>query len=115
MCTIVEVSFKSRKLEKIFRQPSGLKRAYGARNERAIRARIAVLRGLHNLSLVPTDPPERRHQLKGNRKEQFAVNLVHPDRLIFEVNHNPVPRKDDGGIAIEKVTAITILEVCDYH
>lgn len=111
----MEVSFKSRKLEKIFKQSGGLRRAYGAKNERVIRARIAVLRGLHNLSRVPTDPPERRHQLKGNRKEQFAVNLVHPVRLIFEANHDPVPRKDDGGIDIEKVTAITILEVCDYH
>ena len=96
-------------------QPGGLKKAYGARNEKAIKLRIAVLRGLHKLSLVPTDPPERRHQLRGNRKEQFAVNLVHPYRLIFEANHDPVPRKDDGGIDIEKVTAITILEVCDYH
>lgn len=107
-CFIMEVSF-SRKLQKIFMKPDGLKKAYGARNERVIKVRIAVLRGLHNLSLVPTDPPERRHQLKGNRKEKFAVNLVHTDRLIFEVNHNPVPRKDDGGIDIEKVTAITIL------
>ena len=31
----------------------------------------------------------RCHQLKGNRKNQFAVNLVHPYRLVFE-------KKGDG-------------------
>ena len=55
------------------------------------------------------------HQLKGNRDEQFAVDLVHPYRLVFEPNHDPLPRKEDGGINLEQVTAIKIMEVVDYH
>ena len=77
--------------------------------------RMAVLRAARNLGLMPTTPPDRRHQLSGDRQEQFAVDLVHPYRLLFEANHEPVPRKDDGGIDAEKVTAITILDVVDYH
>ena len=60
-------------------------------------------------------PPTRLHQLKGNRDEQFAVDLVHPYRLVFEPNHDPLPRKVDGGINLEQVTAIKIMEVVDYH
>ena len=60
-------------------------------------------------------PPARMHQLKGNRDEQFAVDLVHPYRLVFEPNHDPLPRKKDGGINLEQVTAIKIMEVVDYH
>lgn len=111
----MDISFRTRKLQKIFTKPSELKRSYGARNERAIKARLIVLHKAPNLSRVPTIPPERRHQLKGKRKEQFAVDLVHPYRLIFEADHEPVPLKDDGGIDLEQVTAITILEVRDYH
>lgn len=111
----MEISFKNRRLRKIFMQPGGLRKSYGARNEKVILARIAVLKGLHNLSLVPTTLPERRHQLKGNRKGQFAVNLVQPYRLIFEVDHETVPRKHSGEIDLERVTAIKILEICDYH
>ena len=80
-----------------------------------IMARIGVLRNASTLSKVPTTRPERRHQLKGDRKEQFAVDLVHPFRLVFEPNHVPLPRKQDGGIDLEQVTAIKILEVVDYH
>lgn len=77
--------------------------------------RLAVLKAARTLALVPTTPPDRRHQLRGDRDEQFAVDLVHPHRLVFEANHDPLPRKDDGGIDVEQVTAITIIEVIDYH
>ena len=50
-----------------------------------------------------TDPPERRHELSGNRKGQFAVDLKHPQRLIFEPNHNPLPRRADGGLDLKKI------------
>lgn len=82
---------------------------------RVIMMRMAVLGAARNLELVPTTPPERRHQLVGDRHEQFAVDLVHPYRLVLEANHEPVPRRDDGGIDTEQVTAITILDVVDYH
>ena len=78
-------------------------------------SRMAVLRAARNPGLVPTTPPDRRHQLVGDRDEQFAVGLVHFHRLVFEANHERVPRKDDGGIDTERVTAVTILDVADYR
>ena len=77
--------------------------------------RMAVLKASINLAVVPTTPPERRHQLSGVRDEQFAVDLVHPKRLVFKVNHKPPQRRDDGGIDLEQVTSITILDLVDYH
>lgn len=65
--------------------------------------------------MVPTIPPVRRHLLSGGRGGQYAVDLVHPHRLVFEPTHDPVPRTTDGGIDIDRVTAITIMEVVDYH
>ncbi len=44
----------------------------------------------------------RCHPLKGNRKKQYAVDLVHPQRLVFE--------KKNGEIRI-----VNILEIIDYH
>ncbi len=82
---------------------------------RVITLRMAVLRAARNLALVPITPPDRRHQLVGDRNEQFAVDLVHPRRLVFAADHQPVPRRDDGGIDTEQVTAIRILDVVDYH
>ena len=82
---------------------------------RTIMMRLAVLKNARVLSLVPTSRPERLHQLRQNRSGQFAVDLVHPYRLVFVLNHDPIPRNEDGGIDRDRVTAITIIEVVDYH
>ena len=77
--------------------------------------RIAILQDAETLSEVPLTPPDRMHQFTGDRDEQFAVYLVHPYRLIFEPDHDPLPRRKDGGIDLRRVTAITVMEVIDYH
>ena len=76
---------------------------------------MSVLKSAENLAQVPVRKPDRRHELTGKRKGTFAVDLKHPFRLIFKPNHEPVPKKEDGGIDLTKVTAITILGVEDYH
>ena len=111
----MDIAFRTRKLERTFNSADALQKAYGARMTRAIMNRLAVLKAARALALVPTTPPERRHQLRGDRDEQFAVDLVHPRRLVFVPNHEPLPRRDDGGIDTEQVTAITIIAVVDYH
>ena len=111
----MDISFRTKRLKKDFESESILRRRYGAPMAQTIMARVGVLKNALTLSKVPTMPPTRMHQLKGNRDEQFAVDLVHPYRLVFEPNHDPLPRKVDGGINLEQVTAIKIMEVVDYH
>ena len=36
--------------------------------------------------------------MKRNRAGQFALDLVHPQRLVFELAHEPIPHLEDGGI-----------------
>ena len=81
---------------------------------RTIMTRLAVLREAPTLSMVPTLPPNRRHQLHGKRARQHAVNLIHPYRLIFEPA-DTLARKAGDEINTDEVTAITIIEIIDYH
>lgn len=111
----MEINFQNRKLDKIFNSAKGLQKQYGERMAKVIMNRLAILKAARSLALVPITPPERRHQLGSARKGQYAVDLVHPYRLVFKPNHEPLPRKQDGGIDTEQVTAITIIEVVDYH
>ena len=111
----MDITFKTRKLAKIFNTEKELQKKYGARMMRRIQVRLAVLKNARTLSMVPTAPPERLHQLKGKRKGQHTVDLIHPYRLIFEPDHEPLPRRDDGSLDLERVTAVTIIEVVDYH
>ncbi len=82
---------------------------------RTITSCLAVLEEAETLDRVPTRPPERLHQLRGGRNEQFADDLVHPYRLILKPDHHSLPRKEYCGIDRTRVTAITILEIRDYH
>ena len=59
--------------------------------------------------------PGRCHELTGNRKGQLSVDLDGPYRLIFKTAHNPLPRKEDGGLDWERVTAIVVLGVDNTH
>ena len=111
----MDIAFKTRKLENVFNSKRALNATYGPRMARTIAIRLAVLKNARDLAMVPTNPPERRHQLSGKRSGQYAVDLVHPHRLVFEPNHDPEPRLADGGIDADHVTAITIVEVVDYH
>ena len=110
----VEVGFKKRKLAEALGSDEEMLKKYGRRMAEVLRNRLAVLKAAANLAAVPTDRPVRRHLLKANRAGQFAVDLVHPRRLVFRPNA-PVPRLQDGGIDTERVTAITIIDVVDYH
>lgn len=109
----MEIFFKTRKLAKVFNSERELRKQYGDRMARTIAIRLAVLKHARALSMVPLTPPDRRHRLAGKRKAQYAVDLVHPYRLVFE------PRRSSVGDAANRdtagVTAITIVEVIDYH
>ena len=110
----MEITFKTRRLSRTFGSDRELRREYGDTIASAIRIRLAVLTNAPALTQVPTTPPERRHRLSNNRKEQYAIDLDYQHRLIFEP-HNPVPLQEDGGVDTDRVTAITIIEVVNYH
>lgn len=110
----MEVGFKKRKLAEVLGSDKEMRKKYG-RMAKVLRNRLVVLKAAPSLAAVPTDRPVRRHLLKGNRAGQFAVDLLHPCRLVFKPNHAPIPRLQDGGIDTERVTAITIIDVVDYH
>lgn len=110
----MEITFRTKKLAQTFNSASALRKAYGERMARVIMMRLAVLRDASNLSMVPVLPPNRRHQLHGKRAGQHAVDLIHPYRLIFEPA-DTLARKAGCEMNADEVTAITIIEVIDYH
>lgn len=111
----MEVFFKKRRLQEIFSNRRKLVAEYGTDNAKKIMLRMNEFVSVENLSQISELPPPRRHELQGERKEQFAVDIKQPYRIIFSAYHEVVPRKDDGSIDCEKVTRILILEVEDYH
>ncbi|MDE3113008.1 MAG: type II toxin-antitoxin system RelE/ParE family toxin [Chloroflexota bacterium] len=79
-----------------------------------LKARLTQLSAAVVLSDL-VNAPGHLEALTGNRKGQFSMRLTANWRLVFEVADEPVPMLSDGGIAIEEVRSVRILEVVDYH
>ena len=110
----MDIKFASNKLKKTFNEEKELARTYGQLAQK-IKLRMNVLRNAPNLNHVPIERPDRCHLLKADKKGQFAVDLIHPYRLVFKPTQSPPPMKNDDEIDKEKVVSITIIEVVNYH
>lgn len=81
-----------------------------------VSARLQDLEAADTLEDLSPFPPTRVHPLKGNRAGQFAIDLVHPFRLVFIIDHEPVPSLPDKGVDRSAVTRIRVEDIgVDYH
>lgn len=112
----MDISFKNKRIEKICNKEKEMSKQLDKQNVKKLKQRLFELRAANSLDKISHLPPPRLHELSQDREGQLAVNLKQPYRLIFEADHNPVPRKADGGIDHSLITAIKIIEVgVDYH
>jgi len=110
----VEITYKSRKLEKQLTDPREMLKSFGQLAVK-IKMRLKNLKDVDNLAVMRTIPAARCHELTGDRKGELAVDVSGNYRMIFEPNHEPIPQKVDGGLNWELVTKIQINEIEDYH
>jgi proteic killer suppression protein len=111
----VEITFISRKLQKVCNSEKEMRTRFGKPLAERLKQRLAELKAADTLEDIRRLPSARCHELSQNRKGQLAVDVVHPKRLIFEPDYNPVPRKPDGGLDWPHVTRIRVIEIIDYH
>ena len=113
----MDISFSDQKLLKVCNDERLLIRHHGKRRADLLKRRLIQLKAAPSLATLhpPYSGPARCHELTGNRKGLFSVDLDYPYRLLFKPAHNPVPRKSDGGIDWEMITAITIVGIEDTH
>jgi toxin HigB-1 len=81
----VEVTFRTRKLEREYQKIALAKKAYGEQVARKYIQRVNIIKHAAHLEELTTLPGLRCHPLKGDRKGQYAVNLTGFYRLIFSL------------------------------
>lgn len=109
------IIFKTKKLEKICNDEKLMLKTLGNIRTKALKKRLIELNSANSLGDIRSLPQARCHELKGNLKGCFSVDLDGPYRLIFEPVTNPIPRKDDGGIDWGQITVIRIINIKDTH
>jgi hypothetical protein len=111
----VEISFAHRKLARLCTDPSFARRQLGPRCAERLDLRMAYLRAARNLGQF-RGVPGRPHQLQGDRARQFSLDLVFPLRLLFVADGDERTwLRRDGGIDLDAVTAIRIVDIVDTH
>lgn len=77
-------------------------RAYGREMSEKIQMRIDEISAADTVEEMIQYRIGRCHPLSNNRKGQYAVDLVHPYRLVFEKRGN-------------EIQIAYIIEIVDYH
>lgn len=98
----LDITYKTRKLEKICTDAKAAEKAHGREMAGLIHQRIDEIAAADTVEMMIRFHIGRCHPLQHDRKGQYAVDLVHPYRLVFEKHGN-------------KVQIPHIVEIIDYH
>ncbi len=79
----MEITFRTKRLEKCFRHSREAFRAFGEEVGRKYIQRIGIIKQTRDLNKLMQLPGLRCHPLKGDREGQYAVKLTGFYRLIF--------------------------------
>ncbi len=110
----MEITFETAKMQKLCNSTAKLNGTYGPRLAAVIQRRLLDLEAAETLANMK-GLPGRCHELTENLAGCLALDLVHPDRLVFRVANKPRPINDSGALEWSKVTAIEVVGVGDYH
>ena len=99
---MIDISYKTSQLRKVCEDAEVATKRYGSEMAVKIQMRIMQIKAATSVEMLVQKHVGRCHPLHGDRKGQYAMDLTHPYRLIFE--------KKNG-----KIAAVEILEIIDYH
>lgn len=98
----MDITYKSKKIQKVCTDAKTAERSYGKEMAEKIHQRIDEISAADTVEMMIQFRIGRCHPLVQNRRGQYAVDLVHPYRLVFEKNGN-------------EIQIANILEIVDYH
>lgn len=98
----MQIEYKTKAIEKVCTIASVAVKKYGISMAEKIQQRIDEISAADSVEQMIQFQIGRCHPLKQNRKNQYAVDLIHPQRLIFEKVEN-------------EIKIVNIIEITDYH
>src|SRR5690606_3175909 len=86
----MDYSFSNNKLEKQFADATAMKKAFGIIAKK-MSDRLDEIKSSPTLAVLRKIPAANCHRLSGKRNHQWAVDVSGNYRLVFELDHKPLP------------------------
>jgi proteic killer suppression protein len=99
---LLKITYKNKKLERTCNDYAFAKKIHGEEMAILIHRRIDQITAADSVEMLVQGRIGRCHELKGNRKEEYAVVLKQPFRLVFK------KVMDEEGV-------VQVIEIIDYH
>ena len=99
---MLEMKYKSNNLERVCTEYHLAQRKYGERMAKLIHQRVDQLQSADSIEMLVQYSIGRCHPLGGDRKGEYAMDLVHPFRLVFEQS-------------MTDIQIVKIINIEDYH
>ena len=93
---------------------SRLTREFGPLRTKLLLRRLGALADARTLEDVRNEPGNF-HELKADRKGQWACDLDQPYRLIFEPHEDPIPTDASGRYIWLEIKGVEVVEISNYH
>ena len=110
----MNISYDNKRIQKTCSSIAAMQKEFGHVRAKTLNLRLSQLQKVANLESLRHDPGHW-HELSQNRVGQIAANIGGQLRLILKPTDDPPPIKADGGLDWSQITAVTILEIVDYH
>ena len=110
----MNIKFCNNKLKKYANKDRDGQKNLGAKRFKLFKRRLDQIKSAKNLEDLRY-VPGRFHELKENKKGQWACDLDHPYRLIFTPQENPIPKDKDGKYIWVEILGVEIVKIEDYH
>lgn len=110
----MKITFDRTKEQKLCNSASKLNAEYGPRMAALIQQRLADLAAADTLEVMRS-LPGRCHELIENLSGYLAIDLVHPNRLVFKPIDDPLPLLKGGGLNWREIRSVEIWRIGDYH
>lgn len=110
----MQIRYATNKLQKQFSNATEMKRAFGSMAPK-VAQRMDEIISADNLAILKQIPAARCHALTGSRAGDWSVIISVNFRIIFQLDHDPIPLTPKGDIDTIKITDIVIDGTEDYH
>lgn len=110
----MKISYQSNRLKKSLTEAKEIQKQFGTMAKK-VNQRMKELSASENLAVLKSIPGANCHELKGNRKGEFALDISGNHRIIFVPDHDPLPVNEDLSLDCIRITDIEILGTEDYH